>query len=390
MYTRVRTKGSLTPFLAPWIYYKQTPCSPDTLEGNLSCFVVGEFTTTRDVVTPDFRRKMKEGVIINNPFTSTKETCSFTPAGYTGTLVSTTTPPYAPCVTWKFVRSGANGIGDRVRSIPLDIDQIITDACTDALGKIDDPTAEGMVIVAELQKTISMLKAPLAGIAQALSSVGKVRGVASGVSNQYLMWIFGVLPLMHDIENILKALQTAPQKRRTARSLRSTSATINWTRPYTGEAVGTVTGVGTRTVSVRAGSLYEFDFDLGISKYGFSISNIPSALWELMPYSFVVDWFLNVQQFIAALSPTIGVKRLAEWYSIHDVTVRREILGSVTTGYPGSWVTSGGGDVATSIIETKTRVPVNLGDHIGIVFRPRFNTSQIISSIALITQKLKL
>jgi hypothetical protein len=37
------------------------------------------------------------------------------------------------------------------------------------------------------------------------------------------------------------------------------------------------------------------------------LTNLPSVLWELVPWSFVVDWWVNVGGFIASLDDLLGV-----------------------------------------------------------------------------------
>jgi hypothetical protein len=46
---------------------------------------------------------------------------------------------------------------------------------------------------------------------------------------------------------------------------------------------------------------------------------IASSLWELTPFSFILDWFFNVGQKIAAFSPNAGVRKLASWVTVRTL-----------------------------------------------------------------------
>lgn len=345
----------------------------------------GTLTTTSDVPTPGFHRLMKSGAIINSPFLSVKETHVVTDASRTNTAP----PPYVTGQNWK-VSWNRTAIGFDKRAIDLDYTSAITSACTQALANVDQPTAQSGVFLLQFQQLLNTLKAPLAGISQAISygAKGKKSQSVGALSSQSLSIQYGILPAMKDIEDILKAFQKESHVRKTARGQASVNASLNWTRPFsTADATGTVTGSGTRVVTVRAGTLYETAFDYGFSNFGLSVSNIPSIAWEMIPYSFVVDWFLNLGTLIEALSPTIGTNRLADWYTVRDVVTRHESL-ALTAAIPTSNTISGGGDTATSVIETRSRAPTNLGANIGLVFNPRVNPANILASVSLITQKL--
>jgi hypothetical protein len=108
-------------------------------------------------------------------------------------------------------------------------------------------------------------------------------------------------------------------------------------------------------VNVRCGILYELDLDR--STFGFSLDEIPNAGWELLPFSFVADWFLNLGSWVSAVSPKIGVRKLGEW------TVVRKNSFTHTQSY---FTSAGAGRILTGSGEcneflntrTTTRTPV--------------------------------
>jgi hypothetical protein len=88
-------------------------------------------------------------------------------------------------------------------------------------------------------------------------------------------------------------------------------------------------------VSARAGVLCDVTIDeLTI----FGVDQLAESLWELIPFSFIVDWFANVGDTIAALTPDAGVKQRASW-----VTVRENITALNSSGQirnNATWPTS--------------------------------------------------
>lgn len=71
-------------------------------------------------------------------------------------------------------------------------------------------------------------------------------------------------------------------------------------------------GTTATTRSVRAGVLTEID--IGVSEFrnlgGF---NVFGTAWELIPWSFVVDWFIDVKGVVSTLNPSPGIKTLGSW-----------------------------------------------------------------------------
>jgi hypothetical protein len=44
------------------------------------------------------------------------------------------------------------------------------------------------------------------------------------------------------------------------------------------------------------------------------------AIWELIPFSFIVDWFFNVGDTLASFTPNFGTRTLSSWYTVEKQT----------------------------------------------------------------------
>lgn len=80
---------------------------------------------------------------------------------------------------------------------------------------------------------------------------------------------------------------------------------------------------------------------------------VPRAIWELCPWSFVIDWFIPIGDWLGALEPKVGVDILASGVVVHDVKVVTRVLTGWTPAAsgPGAWpnspVTLGSSDTAS-------------------------------------------
>jgi hypothetical protein len=390
---RTRFLGSFNPYPAS-AHTNFIWNQPDYV-ANVGGPEIGAKRMTQDVVTPRFDKLKNDGIIINNPFLSLYEQAGYTPGKRLLVLQHT---PYADGSYWKVEGLINPGVGSYATEIDIDVDHYVTLACTDALSKVDAPAVQGLAILGELKDTIATLLDPIDGMRQFLQHTGNGKGLINGKSakdlaNQHLTVLYGVRPFMHDVEQILETLTGLKKsKRQTARGFQTVSRSRDKTRPYAdpmGEMRGEIQAFANRTVSVRAYCMYEYKLDPGFNaRFGMRLQDIPAALWELTPLSFVVDWALNISKLIGALTPSMNVTYLAQGYTIRDVGSVVEQLGDLTSNLAG-YTGSGGGDIGTySYIRTE-RVPVDLVQKVGLTYNPRINVTNILASLSLIIQRLK-
>lgn len=204
------------------------------------------------------------------------------------------------------------------------------------LEKIDDQSINLGAVVAELGETVSYLSsagrtlfnfgsAILSGrFNKALKEIGITKrrwnrfrksnikqasgSVADQVASRWIEFNFAIKPTLSDVSNISQ-LYNDPNKvmgRVKCRASARTKLTDNWSESYTQDGwthryekklSGFVTAKCTYTVS---------DPETIASK-ALGLNNIPSAALEAAPFSWLVDYVVNLGEFISLLSATDGL-----------------------------------------------------------------------------------
>lgn len=397
---RTRSRGRMAPVTATYTVFTDSSSSTGT-----DSFLVGEDEYMVDYVGSSFAPGR---VIRNNPMTTTLRRISNTPmTGSSSNDVHTG--------LWGY--SGSFFV-DRGGALQLlagtctnrDAGPLITLASTQALASVKRPDIGSLVALAEIREAVQLLRHPLEGVLTVLQSFRRLKrfnkrnalASAKALSSFHLQVIFGVLPLISDIQGILKALRNyKPEPERfTARGqAHSVSIKTDSGRSYRGGFATTsdyivYNDTVTRDVSVRAYILYEASLSLQ-ERFGMSLKDIPLSVWQATGFTFLVDWFVNVGQFIAALTPVAGVNYLASGYTllVEDTRVSEYSLETTHTG-PHGWTGSYTGGVHSTFGKTKSRVPGDLTQNIGLAMRTRsasdlLDTFKITASISLIVQRLK-
>jgi len=214
-------------------------------------------------------------------------------------------------------------------------------AITDAFAGVSEAVYLSGQDAAEARQTINMFVDYLRDAVRLLRNVRKLRINASGLSakelsNQWLRYRYGLRPLMYSIKQTIDAVQaigrpprcTSRGFRRLSGSATTNLGTVNTTRGnWVAGAVFDVFGYHTRDVLVSAGVLFENTIrSMSYQQaFGLRVDDILPTAWELVPYSFVVDWFCNVGQIVRAWSPCSEGQILTSWVKVNRLdTVKLE------------------------------------------------------------------
>lgn len=368
----------------------------------------GDFREMWDVKTPNFKQLQEGGAIINSPLKTVKKdvACSYNPR-------NVWCEPGTVFTDGGFVSGYQSGtiIGTPARDLrsKIDYDALRVLASTQALAEVKSPDAHMLPFLAEIRGTIAALRSPLSSLGDYLTKHPPVRrydpakplsklsrtnraegkALAKAIANQHLQIMFGILPFMTDIQEIMKGLLQVVRLRRTARGFASQTASETWNSAYTDPHFnGILRGTASLEVNVRAGTLYSQDSDTTLEALGLSVGAIPQAVLELTSFSFVLGWVSNVSALVGALTPVGGVSYLAEWLTVKEIEAVTHSLTGCVCKLPKPFLGTAGGDSVTVVTQTTTRTPLNLHANVGFRFRGNLGTSQVLLSLSLITQQL--
>lgn len=177
--------------------------------------------------------------------------------------------------------------------------------------------ATGLVILGELKETIQMLKHPFQSLVDLTGgfyrSLPRRRNKSfhKALHDSYLEWTFGVSPLLADIADLTVATNSildGIQYKRDRGYSKKTSTTLS---SVSSKSVGhfnfryQVKQTASVEVNIVGGRRVHVDYLSKLSAaYGINFHSVPSTIWELLPYSFVVDYVTNFGDIISAISGT--------------------------------------------------------------------------------------
>ena len=200
------------------------------------------------------------------------------------------------------------------------------DAIIEAYAKLSEKVANVADVIRTRRETQNMVINALIDIRKAYSNIrrGRIKRASSilGVSlherprsasaaGRWLEYSYGWSPLVQDVYNILDKGFGELKLDIRARSFRSKSTSISFTNatpgPYhTGAAV--LTTVHRASCSIRVsfpGTAFP-----AISAWG--LDNPALLAWEALPYSFVVDWFLPIGNYLETSCNVLANCKLEE------------------------------------------------------------------------------
>lgn len=346
---RTRSDSSVVPGASLTMYgkkYNGTTSDKDyytTQSASMTADSSTESKTMNDVVTPNFLSRIKRGEIINNAMDSTTEIVTAPVA----------TPFHRKTVnkwandtlhgdTWDgswAMTSESLGTFKTPGSVTMaSIESLVDKAVTDAHANASSAELSLLMVAAEGRKTVDSLASIMYRVLKIAKALKKAefsylkRELSwKNLQERYMELRYAIRPLVYDAQGLCNALEAeklAKSMRATARGFASdtwTDSDSYTTTSYYG-ATMTVNRKWTCVVDIRAGVLTDVELS-HLSIWG--MDQALETMWELVPLSFVLDWFIDVGNTIAAWTPSAGVKELASWVSITRVITSENWLGSI-------------------------------------------------------------
>lgn len=138
----------------------------------------------------------------------------------------------------------------------------------------------------------------------------KARLAPKNAVNGYLAWRYGVLPLVNTFEALAQDAAKRKEKSKTVKRRLSQKANPMEFTSTTGTVL--LSGGAEYTVEVGMTANIEMSsFEANQNMAGLTTWDRVASVWALVPYSFVVDWFIPVQQWLQNQEFTSGIKFLS-------------------------------------------------------------------------------
>jgi len=411
-YSRSRSSSNLGSPILSVHSWGDNDCSQGTIvDAAVAVGRNGYTKTMDDVVWSDFAVRSARGELIINPMKMTRT--DYTSSGNGPRIQSLTqscsSPIKYPFHDWTgpltFPSMGLTGFVKAYPAIPEeDISSVNSLAATSCWSNSAQHSASLLQDLAELRQLLMMLRDPLqkghklfdkikSASNRGFGRKSAVRGLADGVdyaSSMWLQWRFGVRPLISSVNGVLKALSEFKSRtaRQTSRGQASTSA----------ESSSTVNNVFVGSsyyvdYTMQTSDTYRCECGVNIDEVitlsqhlGFDTSSLLALPWELVPYSFVADWFANVGNFLYAVYPSVTSKPAASWTKkVRRYTTVYNIVGSRPQS--GWSLTRAPYETRSTTVEITERIPGIIGP--SIAFKPHaykdvLNDARLLDSFALL------
>jgi len=300
-----------------------------------------------DVLVPNFEKRRDHGETFCNPMYRTFTQTVKTPIYQTDTNEGWVTLDCGGTLTEVLRNTSSRAIGTRspdelVGSYPatpsLDENVIRDIAVTAAWANVSEADVNAYATLAESGKTVqSFLSITGRIIRLALQlSRGNLRAVWKTFTPKQLEshWMEGryaIRPLLYDIKGVTAAIKAVDRPERyTYRGSDSATATNSQVLSSMSVA-GRYRVYGrfdtSRMITARAGVLAALEEISTINRWG--LDQPLEALWELVPASFIWDWFLNVGKVLASWTPNLGIRTLASWVTVENTVSMTKCIDHV-------------------------------------------------------------
>lgn len=316
-------------------------------------------TQMTDVEVVNFYRLRKQGHIFNNPMTKTEIIEEWTPCTYYRTW-GTEKYGCTPAKWYPYIEYEGAGTIDMGNFVALDsnptylpsgldaddISDLRDLAVSKAWSNISQAEVLSYVAVIEMGKTVKgmtqLLKAAhkimRAGRLHAQRLVKKGEGgfSPSELAEYYMNVRYNLRPLYYDIRGLQKASelqkdggrQTYRAKKTRGEDLRHTSSLRHF-QIVAAPSIAVNTDIERRcttSAEVHGGVLVDWKNTTMSDKLGGW--SIAASAWDLVPYSFICDWFFNVGDTLLSWMPIVGGKVLTSWAVSLVTTTQLTKLGA--------------------------------------------------------------
>lgn len=303
-----------------------------------------------DVSTVRFEELRNQGNIINNDMTQIKHTVLAPPTQYVQTRNRWTVSGSTQTLTLSErdttpdnLHNGRNwlesslivpsvadvyaSIGTKVSaSYNLANEQSIVLAA--AYSAAADSKALALVTMAEAKKTLAIGEQLIESLQTFRHLVERSGGnlfmtprgllaLSGSAANAWLMYRYGIMPLVYEVGAYVEIVGGKNSKRVRFTSSKSYQNNLSSSPAFTNISDYIAESrpyYRSRYDTISAGVLVTTDQSSPLSDFG--LDRVMTSAWELIPFSFVIDWFANVSDTIAAHEGRFGQRVLSSWITV--------------------------------------------------------------------------
>jgi len=307
-----------------------------------------------DVVTADFEKRKRMGEIINSPMERTFVNYKMCMLPQNRSCINRSAN--APYTYSGYRLSGTWGIGNKdstgtwpLPPMPpeLNLNSLISQVVTDMWSKVSVKQNDTVASVGEMRETIRSLISIFTRVLDIYRDLRRLRLGSlyrknlspKALAEYYMFYRYALRPLVFEAQNYVDVLVNKTiLKRQTFRSYRTGSAQQSYSNVTLFQsAAGALMGsqLSRRDVEIRGGILCSLDVTNNLGRWG--ITEPFEGIWELVPFSFILDWFWNIGSFIASWTPNFGIQTLASWIVVTETITQSSTVEYGTNTPPGNY-----------------------------------------------------
>lgn len=227
---------------------------------------------------------------------------------------------------------------------------------TGAAAKLAKKYFDAGTFLGELRETVRMFREFLNQFIKIVSSMSskhllELINSPSALASRWLWYRYGLMPLVYSIRDFVKANNAKDTKLKWYSERQTGSWNFNKEEEFEWDH-------GPFSLSCN------YDIDVKIAAYGYAGSQIRPALfriaplttsWELLRFSFIVDWFVNVGSFLTSLEaagefPDLALSR--NYKVLYTKSFKGQGMTNCDPGWSGNYKTS-----AVTTGEVRVRAP---------------------------------
>jgi hypothetical protein len=271
-------------------------------------------------------------------------------------------------------------------------------AMSSCLSKVRSKEVHVGNFLAESHKTLDMLTSAVKRVAMFLLSSKKIlfrQLLGSKQTNDdFLAFVFGVRPLLADVHDAAQSLakHMASETARSTIEVRSAhvaNETVSDTQVFWSGGYPAYRLIRDKEISVKVSIVlrYAIANDAATQIQGFGLLNPLEVAWEILPWSFVIDWFLPIGNWLANLSNEAGLQYRS---GTMTTTITETTHYSYVGDYPYNAATNQRTFLSASgvgRVETKERVVLNTAPFVPLPqFKSPLSFLHAAEAIALLRQ----